>query len=101
MTRGTRKRPASRAASGALASAARGRATGRTSSGAIGGVARGEVRGRRHAGRVDLLHRVGVGEDVAELAREQFHFGGIELEVRERGDRLDLRSRESGGHAKC
>ncbi len=38
-----------------------------------------------------LLHLVGVREDVAELAREQLDLGGVELEMRERGDGRDLR----------
>ena len=55
--------------------------------------------GRRHAGRVDLLHLVGVVEDVAELAREQVDLVLVELEIRERGDRLDIRTSESRGMA--
>ncbi len=102
MTRGTLKRPASRAASGALASAASrssdGRDARRRRSASCPPI---DVRGRRHAGRVDLLHGVGVREDVAELTRKEFGFRGIELQVRERGDGVDLRPRESGGHARC
>ena len=101
MTRGTLKNPASSAASGALASASSRSSDGRTSSGrsaawrvstlAVGGTPVG----------VDLLHLVGVGEDVAELAREQVDLGRVELEVRERGDLRDLFAGENRRHGKC
>ena len=67
---------------------------GRDLVGPIRASARDAVRRRRHAARVDLLKLAGVREDVAELSRKQFHFGRVELEMGERGDRFDLRSRQ-------
>ena len=101
MTRGTLKKPASSAASGALASASSRSSDGQDLVGAIGGVPGDDRCGRRDAGGVDLLHLLGVGEDVAELPGEQINFRGVELEVRERGDGRDLVPCESRRHAKC
>jgi hypothetical protein len=50
---------------------------------------------------LDLLHDLGVGEDVAELAREQIDFRRVELEVRQRGNGRDLVPSKSRRHAKC
>ena len=54
---------------------------GRTSSGRSAAWRVDDAGGRRHAGRVDLLHLLGVAEDVAELAGEQLDLRGVELEV--------------------
>ena len=102
MTRGTLKSPASSVGVGRVGQRLVAVERRPHLVGAIGGVPRDDVRGRRHAGRVDLLHLFGVGEDVAELARE-------ELDLRSRRARgcasaaiaLDLLARESGGHGKC
>ena len=63
-------------------------------------MAREEVRSWGDAAGVNLLHLVGVLEDLAELPRKQIQLRGIELEIGERGDRLDLFSREGCGHDK-
>ena len=100
MTRGTLKKPASSAGVRARSRAPSSRSSdGRTSSGRSAAWRVDDAGGRRDAGRVDLLHLVGVREDVAELAREQLDLVGVELEVRERGDRRDLRRGESAGMA--
>jgi hypothetical protein len=60
-----------------------------------------EGRGGRDAGGVNLLHNLGVREDVAELAREEIDFRRVELEVRQRGNGRDLVSGKSRRHARC
>ena len=87
MTRGTLKNPAPSAGVGALASASSRAKRWPHLVGAIGGHSREHAGRRRNAARVDLLHLVGVGEDIAELlsrtSRSRFV---VELELRERGD---------------
>ena len=95
MTRGTRNRRPSRIRVGRI-----GQRLGPVERrphlvGAVDLVASDDARGGRHAGRVDLLHLVGVVEDIAELPREQIELLLVELEVRERGNRLDLGPCES------
>ena len=57
-----------------------------------------DVRRRRDTGGVDLLHLLGVGKEFAHVAREELQLGGVELEIRERGYRLNVRACECGGH---
>ena len=101
MTRGTLNRPASRLASGALASAAVRSSDGTHRVGTVGFMPRDDARRRRNAGRVDVLDLVGVFENLAELARVQLDFFLVEPQVRERSDGFDLRSGERRGHGKC
>ena len=49
-----------------------------------------DVRGGRDAGGIDRLHLLGVGEDVGELPGEQLLLLVGQLEMRERGDALDI-----------
>ena len=51
-------------------------------------------------GAVRVSSRLPV-EDLAELPRKKLHFGPIELEMRERGEGLDLRATELSEHGKC
>src|SRR5262249_18497441 len=48
---------------------------------------------------IDLLHLIRVVEDVAQLFGEQLDLGIAQFQIRERGDRLNLRSGKSIGHA--
>src|SRR5439155_22180829 len=66
----------------------------------LGFVARDDVRGRGHSGRIDLPHLIGVGEKVAELLCKEIQLRGLELEIREGGDRLDFFSCECCRHDK-
>jgi len=59
------------------------------------------ARSRRDAGRVDPLHVLGGGQDVAELAREEIQLRAVELEMRQRRDCGDLFARESRSHSEC
>ena len=102
MTRGTLKKPASSAASGALRSAASRSSDGRTWSGRSDSWRVTHVRGRRDAGRVDRQHLVGVPEEVAELTREQLApRAGSSSSWASAAIGGDLRSGEFCGHGKC
>ena len=52
---------------------------------------------RTAACRVDLLHLVGVFENISELPREQADLLFVQLEVREPGNSLDIGSCEYHG----
>src|SRR4029079_7877514 len=66
--------------------------------GPIGGMA-GDDAGRwRHAGGVNVLPLSGVVEALAQLCGEQLDFRLAQFQVRERGDRLNLRPGKSSGH---
>ena len=75
ITRGTLKRPASSAASGALASSSDRDSVGRRHVVAIDRTIQ-HLRGRRDAGRVERANLFDVGQDVAELPGEQVELLG-------------------------
>src|SRR6185503_2021081 len=68
---------------------------------AVGILAGEDAGGRRDAGGIDLLHGFCVAEEFAELAGEQVHFRGIELEVGEGGDLRNIFPREKRRHVRC
>ena len=65
--------------------------------GAFHAECRVHMRRRRDAGGIDGLELLGVVEDVGELTGEKRFLVVCELEVRKRGDALDVRNRQ-GGH---
>ncbi len=90
ITRGTLKRPASRAASGALASASGARQRRHDHVFAAHALFVEHVRRRLHALRIDFGHLLRVAEDVRELTREQVAFAVGQRQVGQRRDALDL-----------
>jgi hypothetical protein len=56
------------------------------------------VGGGRDAARIDLLHLLGVRQDVGKLSGQQLLFFVAELEMRQRGDAFDVTDGEMRGH---